>query len=88
MQKDQLFKTSGLQFNNYLFGPEKFSGLSRNGPLGPLFIRPSFGNSTRKRNNSVTVPIAPVPVVFAPVSNIKTHGNRLTVFNHQRGTAA
>ena len=33
MQKDQLFKTSGLQFDNYLFGPEKFSELSRNGPL-------------------------------------------------------
>ena len=25
--KDQLFKTSGLQFDNWLFGPEKFSGL-------------------------------------------------------------
>ena len=31
--KDQLFKTSGLQFDNWLFGPEKFSGPSRNRPL-------------------------------------------------------
>ena len=33
MLKDQLFKTSGLLFENWLFGPEKFSGLSRNRPL-------------------------------------------------------
>ena len=30
--KDQLFKTSGLQFYNWHFGPEKFSGLSINRP--------------------------------------------------------
>ena len=30
--KDQLFETSGPQFDNWLFGPEKFSGLSGNGP--------------------------------------------------------
>ena len=30
MLKDQLFKISGLQFDDWLFGPEKFSGLSRN----------------------------------------------------------
>ena len=30
--KDQRFKPSGLQFDNWLFGPEKFSGLSRNRP--------------------------------------------------------
>ena len=28
--KDQLFKTSELPFDTWLFGPEKFSGLSRN----------------------------------------------------------
>ena len=28
MLKHQLFKTSGLQFGNWLFRPEKFSGLS------------------------------------------------------------
>ena len=32
MLKDQLFETSGLQFDNWLFGSEKFSGLSRNRP--------------------------------------------------------
>ena len=31
--KDRLSKTSGWQFHKRLFGPEKFSGLSRNGPL-------------------------------------------------------
>ena len=31
--KNQLFETSGLQFDNWLLGPEKFSGLSRNRPL-------------------------------------------------------
>ena len=30
MLKDQLFKTRGLQFGNWLFEPERFSGLSRN----------------------------------------------------------
>jgi len=29
--KDPLFETSGLQFDNWLFRPEKFSGHSRNG---------------------------------------------------------
>ena len=33
MWKDQLYRTSGLEFYGWLFGPEKFSGLSRNGPL-------------------------------------------------------
>ena len=31
--KDRLSKTSGWQFHKWLFGPEKCSGLSRNGPL-------------------------------------------------------
>ena len=34
MLKDQLFKTSRLQFDNWLLGIEKFSGLSRNRPQG------------------------------------------------------
>jgi len=33
MLKDQLLKTSGLQFDDWLFGPEKFSGPSRNRAL-------------------------------------------------------
>ena len=33
MLKDRLSKTSGRQFHRWLFGPGKFSGLSRNGPL-------------------------------------------------------
>ena len=32
MFKDRLSKTSGWQFHKWLFGPEKFSGLSRNEP--------------------------------------------------------
>ena len=32
MLKDQLFKTNGLQFDNWRLGPEKFAGLSRNRP--------------------------------------------------------
>ena len=31
--KDQLDRISGSEFYEWLFGPEKFSGLSRNGPL-------------------------------------------------------
>ena len=33
MLKDRLSKTRGWQFHKWLFGPEKYSGLSRNGPL-------------------------------------------------------
>ena len=32
MLKDPISKTSGWQFHKWLLGPEKFSGLSRNGP--------------------------------------------------------
>ena len=39
MIKDQLFKTRRLQFDKWLFGPEKFSGLSRNRPLSTEFHR-------------------------------------------------
>ena len=42
MLKDRLSKTSGWQFFKWLFGPEKLSGLLRNGPLardqGPVEI--------------------------------------------------
>ena len=31
--KDQLYRISRSWFYEWLFGPEKFSGLSRNGPL-------------------------------------------------------
>ena len=34
--KYQLFKTSGLQFDNWILGPWNFSGLLRNKPLGIL----------------------------------------------------
>ena len=36
MLKDLLSKRSGWQFHRWLFGAEKFSGLSRNGSLGPV----------------------------------------------------
>ena len=32
MFKDQLFKVSGLQFDNWLFGPKKFSGFEKRSP--------------------------------------------------------
>ena len=33
-----LSKTSGWQFYKWLFGPKKFSGLSRNGSLSPILL--------------------------------------------------
>ena len=39
MLKDQLLKTSGLQFDNWLFGTEKFTGLSRNRPQGRFALK-------------------------------------------------
>ena len=42
--RDQLFKTSGLQFENWLFAPEKFSELSRNRPLARVARRTVSAN--------------------------------------------
>ena len=36
MWKDQLHRISRLEFYEWLFGPEKLSGLSRNGPLARI----------------------------------------------------
>ena len=36
MLYDQLFKTSGLQFYDWLFEPERLSGISRNRPQAPV----------------------------------------------------
>ena len=33
--KDELYRISRSDFHEWLFGPEKFSALSRNGPQGP-----------------------------------------------------
>ena len=38
MWKDQIFKTTGFQFDNWLFGPDKFSRLSRNRLLTSLSL--------------------------------------------------
>ena len=35
-EKGQLYRISGSEFYEWLFGPEKFAGLSRNGPQGPV----------------------------------------------------
>jgi len=51
MFKDQLFKTSGFLFDNWLFGPEKFSALSRNRPQGPN--RGEAGGKQISRENGV-----------------------------------
>ena len=42
--KDQLFKTSGLQFDNWLFRPKKFPGLSRNRPQAAILERQWWPN--------------------------------------------
>ena len=42
MSKDQLFETSGLQFDEWLFRPEKLSGLSRNRHLKSDYPTPSW----------------------------------------------
>ena len=49
MFKDHFFKTSGLQFDNWVSGSEKFSGLSRNRNLfgDPLFNPPYIELETR-----------------------------------------
>ena len=48
MLKDHLFKTSRLKFDNCPFGPEKFSGLSRNSPTFPSdLVAPSVEQRER-----------------------------------------
>ena len=46
--KDQLYIISRSSFYEWLYGPEKLSGLSRNGPLGPVSrkSRELFGRIT------------------------------------------
>ena len=46
MLRDQLFKTSGLQFDNRLFGPEKHTGLQTN--RGPFLKSPENSFWARK----------------------------------------
>ena len=50
MSKDQLFETSGLEFDNWLLRSEKFSGLSRNRPL----------NRQRYRENQIFTKLSDV----------------------------
>ena len=50
MLKDQLFKISRLQFDNWLFGPENFSGPSRNRPQRSSF-RPYILSIIRELND-------------------------------------
>ena len=55
--KDQLYRMSGSDFSEWFFGPEKFSGLSRNRPLVTIAIMlnahfQALGN-TKQRNKSV-----------------------------------
>ena len=40
---DQLYRTSGLEFYEWLLGSEKFSGISRNGPLVIIPEQGQFG---------------------------------------------
>jgi len=40
IRKDQLYRISGSQFYEWLFAPEKFLGLSRNGPLSCIITWP------------------------------------------------
>ena len=51
MLKDQLFKTNELQLYNWLFGPEKFSELSRNRPLDSH--SQSFAKAPPAKRNTV-----------------------------------
>ena len=37
-QKKQLYRISGSEFYEWLVGPEKFAGLSRNGPLNRFSV--------------------------------------------------
>ena len=68
--KGQLFRISGSQFLKWLFGPEKFSGLSRNGPQDRndhdfIILISSF---SRKRGWLKKVPV--VSLLF--VGNVQT----------------
>ena len=60
--KDRLSKTSGWQFRKWLFGPEKFSGLSRNAPQEKgtvlIFVRaPTFPGNHKPYKVYITLAI-------------------------------
>jgi len=54
MWKDQLYRISRSYFYEWLFGPEKFSGLSRNGPQALVSasrnVQPNLNNITGGKN--------------------------------------
>jgi len=55
ISKTQLYKIGGLEFYEWLFGSGKFSGLSRNGPLGSLIVKvrgPSYGHLVQNASSS------------------------------------
>ena len=51
--KDQLCRISGSEFNEWLFGPEKFSGLSRNGPLIGKLKKKTMSAKSRWMQNDI-----------------------------------
>ena len=51
--KDRLFRITGSQFLKWFFGPEKFTGLSRNGPQGLVVRKPINANPRLKINQGV-----------------------------------
>ena len=69
MLKDQLFKTSGLQFDYLLFGPEKLSGLSEKQTPVPSWPERMTKGLTLETSASLTS------------ASLSLHGANLTLFN-------
>ena len=54
--KDQFFKASGLHFDKWLFGSEKFSGVSRVRPPGDSFCAwNQYGRQSHEKKPSISV---------------------------------
>ena len=67
MSKDQLFKESGLQFDNWLFRPEKFSGLfEKQAPRAHLSKDPKLFGSWFRRHETLQILL-----IFTPFTTYK-----------------
>ena len=69
-EKKQFYRVSVSEFCKWLFWPEKFSGLSRNGPLGSLVQR--MNRATQRTNTTKTYCV----IHWLALSTPRTTGTR------------
>ena len=84
ISKEQLSRPSGRQFHKWLFGPEKFSGLSRNGPQATILGTTWYSAAQNTEDGTGTLRIDPIgtPTQVDSTSTLQAH----TEDRNMRGT--